>query len=44
MDETISDRSAEALKENVGITQTSGAAAVLIVVPVSMEGFTVPFA
>lgn len=30
--------SAEALKENVGITQTGGAAAVLIVVPASMEG------
>lgn len=29
---------AEALKENVGITQTGGAAAVLIAVPVSMEG------
>lgn len=29
---------AKALKENVGITQTGGAAAVLIVVPVSMEG------
>lgn len=28
----------KALKENVGITQTGGAAAVLIVVPVSMEG------
>lgn len=38
MDETISGHSAEALKENVGITQTGGAAAVLIVVPVSMEG------
>ncbi len=29
---------AKALKENVGITQTGGAAAVLIAVPVSMEG------
>ena len=38
MHETISDHSAEALKENVGITQTGGAAAVLIVVPVCMEG------
>lgn len=36
MDETISG--AEALKENVGITQTGWAVAVLIVVPVSMEG------
>lgn len=37
MDEIISGRSAEALKEYVGITQTGGDAAVLIVVPVSME-------
>lgn len=29
---------AEALKKNAGITQTGGAAAVLIVVPISMEG------
>lgn len=38
MDETIFDHSAEALKENVCITQTGGAAAVLIVVPFCMEG------
>lgn len=34
-DETISGRS---IRKNAGITQTGGAAAVLIVVPVSMEG------
>lgn len=34
--ETISSHSAEALRENVGITQTGRAAAVLIAVPVSM--------
>lgn len=38
MGETISGHGAEALRENVGITQTGRAAAVLIAVPVSMEG------
>lgn len=38
IDETISGRSAEALRESVGITQTGGAATVLIVVPAPMEG------
>lgn len=38
MGETISGYGAEALRENVGITQTGGAVAVLIAMPVSMEG------
>lgn len=38
MGETISGHGAEALRENVGITQTGGAVAVLIAMPVSMEG------
>lgn len=38
MGETISSHGAEALRENVGITQTGEAAAVLIAVPVFMEG------
>lgn len=38
MDATISGHNAEAFKENVCITQTGRAAAVLIVVPTFMEG------